>query len=192
MNNKLVIPMIIFLAIFIIIIVLLVIVQNKRKNKYKKTIEQLDYEKNKLIGVPILSELSKVKELVKTDDLKQKLSDWDNTFKEIKEEKIDILTDLITEADFLVDRKDYKNAMKKIAYIEISLESLKKRTENLLEEVKVITNSEERNRSIITKLKAMYRESESKYERTKKDYGPLCESIEKYEILCKMYFSITV
>jgi len=188
MNNKLVIPMIIFLAIFIIIIVLLVIVQNKRKNKYKKTIEQLDYEKNKLIGVPILSELSKVKELVKTDDLKQKLSDWDNTFKEIKEEKIDILTDLITEADFLVDRKDYKNAMKKIAYIEISLESLKKRTENLLEEVKVITNSEERNRSIITKLKAMYRESESKYERTKKDYGPLCESIEKYlETVDKMF-----
>ena len=188
MNNKLVIPMILFLAAFIIIIILLVIVQNKRKNKYKKVIEQLDYEKNKLIGIPILSELSKVKELVKTDDLKQKLSDWDNTFKEIKEQKLDILTDLITEADFLVDRKDYKNAMKKIAYIEISLESLKKRTETLLEEVKVITNSEERNRSIITKLKAMYREAESKYERTTKDYGPLCESIETYlEDVDKMF-----
>ena len=59
------------------------------------------------------------------------------------------------------------------------LESLKVKTENLLEEVKIITKSEERNRSIITKLKAIYRDCESKYERTKKDYGPLCESIEK-------------
>ena len=33
-------------------------------------IEYLDIEKNKLIGVPILSEMSKGRELVKTDNLK--------------------------------------------------------------------------------------------------------------------------
>lgn len=180
MDHKMVTPMIVFLVAFIFIIAILLIIQSKRKKKYKQTIEELDYEKNKLIGVPILSELSKVKELVKTDDLKKKLNEWDDTFKEIKEGKIDTLTDLITEADFMVDRKDYKNAMKKIAYIEMMLESLKKKTESLLEEVKVITKSEERNRSIITKLKAIYRECESKYERTKKDYGPIDSSIEEY------------
>ena len=180
MNKLLNIPMIIFLVAFITLIVVLIVITNKKQKKYKQTIEKLDYEKNKLIGVPILSELSKVKELVKTEDLKQKLSDWDETFKDIKEVKIDNLTDLITEADFLVARHDYKNALKKIAFIEMNLESLKKKTESLLEEVRVITKSEERNRSIITKLKAMYRESESKFERTKKDYGPLSDSIEKY------------
>lgn len=172
--------MILFLVAFIIIIIILIILQKKKKDKYKETIEQLDYEKNKLIGVPILSELSKVRELVKTDDLKQKLADWDETFKDIKETKIDTLTDLITEADFLVDRKDYKNALKKIAYIEMSLEGLKKKTETLLEEVKVITKSEERNRAIITKLKAIYRELDSKFERQKKDFGPVIEDIEAY------------
>ena len=179
MNNKLILPVIIFLTMFIIIIIVLLVIQNKRKNKFKKTIEELDYEKNRLIGVPILSELSKVKELVKTDDLKQKLSDWDDEFKDLKENKINILTDLITEADFLIERKDYKNAIKKIANIEINLDSLKKKTENLLEEVKVITGSEERNRSIVTKLKAIYRELENKFERTEKDYGPLCDSIKE-------------
>ena len=179
MNSKLVLPMIIFLTMFISIIIVLLILQNKRKNNFKKTIEELDYEKNKLIGVPILSELSKVRELVKTDNLKQKLSDWDEQFKDLKDNKIDLLTDLITEADFLIERKDYKTALKKIAYIEMSLESLKLKTDNLLEEVKVITNSEERNRSIITKLKVIYRELESKYERTEKDYGPLCDSIKE-------------
>lgn len=180
MDNKIVLPMIVFLTVFILLIVVLLVLQNKRRKKFKHTIEELDYEKNKLIGVPILSELSKVRDLVKTDDLKQKLNEWDETFKDIKEGKIDTLTDLITEADFMIDRKDYQNALKKIAYIEILLESLKKKTESLLEEVKVITKSEERNRSIITKLKAIYRECESKYERTKKDYGPLSDSIESF------------
>ena len=137
MNKLLNIPMIIFLVAFITLIVVLIVITNKKQKKYKQTIEKLDYEKNKLIGVPILSELSKVKELVKTEDLKQKLSDWDETFKDIKEVKIDNLTDLITEADFLVARHDYKNALKKIAFIEMNLESLKKKTESLLEEVRV-------------------------------------------------------
>ena len=172
--------MIVFLIAFICIIILLVIIRNKRKQKFKQTIEELDYEKNKLIGVPILSELSKVRDLVKTDDLKQKLNEWDETFKVIKEEKIDTLTDLITEADFMIDRKDYSGAVRKIADIEILLKSLQAKTANLLEEVRVITKSEERNRSIITKLKAIYRECESKYERTKKDYGPLGDSIESF------------
>ena len=127
MNKLLNIPMIIFLVAFITLIVVLIVITNKKQKKYKQTIEKLDYEKNKLIGVPILSELSKVKELVKTEDLKQKLSDWDETFKDIKEVKIDNLTDLITEADFLVERHDYKNALKKIAFIEMNLESLKKK-----------------------------------------------------------------
>ena len=180
MDSKLLLPIIIFLALFIAMIITLIIINTKKRTKLKKTIEELDYEKNKIIGVPILSELSKVRELVKTEDLKQKLAYWDETFKEIKEDKIDKLTDLITEADFLIDRKDYKSAIKKIANIEINLETIKNKTNSLLDEIKVITKSEERNRSIVTKLKIIYRECESKYDNNKKDYGPLTESIESY------------
>ena len=180
MNSKFLLPVIIFVTLFIATIIVLILLNIKRKNKLKKTIEELDLEKNSIIGIPILSELSKVRELVKTDDLKQKLSYWDETINEIKENKIDILTDLITEADFLIERKDYKNALKKIANIEINLETIKKKTDTLLEEIKVITKSEERNRSLITKLKAIFRECENKYERRKKDYDELEGSIEAY------------
>jgi len=175
MNDKIILPIIVFLTMFILTIIVLIVLQNKRKNKYKKSIEELDYEKNKLIGVSILSELSKVKELVKTDDLKKKLNEWESIFYEIKDTKIDMLTDLITEADFLIDKRDYKGAIKQIAYIEIILESLKKKTETLLEQVRVITTSEERNRSIVTKLKVIYRELESKYERTEKESRQHCD-----------------
>ena len=190
MDNNLILPIIIFFTMFIFTIIALVVLHNKRKSAYKKAIEELDYEKNKLIGVPILSELSKVRELVKTENLKQKLAEWDSEFHDLKDNKIDMLKDLITEADFLIERREYKNAIKKIAYIEISLESLKNKTENLLEQVRVITNSEERNRAIVTKLKVIYRELESKFERTAKDYGPLCDNIEEELIKIDKKFKV--
>ena len=53
----------------------------------------------------------------------------------------------------------------------ISERQYKDSTKFLLEEVKMITKSEERNRALITKLKIVYRELENKFERNKKEYG---------------------
>ena len=164
---------------FILVIMTFVLVKRKQTSKYKKEINDLEIEKNRLIGVPILSEISKVKELVKTDNLKNKLDDWDNTFKLIKDDKVPKLNDLISEAEFLVDKKDYKQAIKKIAYIEMEIMTLQRKSDSLVDEIKIITTSEERNRSLITKLKINYREMQNKFERTKKDYGEIAEYITK-------------
>ena len=163
---------------FLFILITLIFTKRKQTKKYKNVINELDVEKNKLIGVAVLSEFSKVKELVKTDNLKQKLEDWDNIFKDIKDTEVPKLNDLILETEFLVDKKEYKQAIKKIAYIEMQIMELRKKSEKLVEEIKLITTSEERNRSLITKLKINYREIESKFSRTKKDYGEVAESIE--------------
>ena len=179
MDSVLLITISAFILAVILIIVTIVIIKRNQNKKYKKEIEELDIRKNNLIGVPVLSEITKVKELIKTDNLKNKLDDWDNTFTTIRDEKIPELTDLISEADFLIDRKDYKQAVKKIKNIEIEINSLKKKTDHLLEEVKLITNSEERNRALITKLKIVYREDQNKFERSKKEYGVIADYLEK-------------
>ena len=179
MDSVLLITISAFILAVILIIVTIVIIKRNQNKKYKKEIEELDIRKNNLIGVPVLSEITKVKELIKTDNLKNKLDDWDNTFTTIRDEKIPELTDLISEADFLIDRKDYKQAVKKITNIEIEINSLKKKTDHLLEEVKLITNSEERNRALITKLKIVYREDQNKFERSKKEYGVIADYLEK-------------
>lgn len=179
MDSVLLITISAFILAVILIIVTIVIIKENQNKKYKKEIEELDIRKNNLIGVPVLSEITKVKELIKTDNLKNKLDDWDNTFTTIRDEKIPELTDLISEADFLIDRKDYKQAVKKITNIEIEINSLKKKTDHLLEEVKLITNSEERNRALITKLKIVYREDQNKFERSKKEYGVIADYLEK-------------
>ena len=178
MDSVLLITISALILAIILIIITIFIIKNNQNKKYKKEIEKLDTEKNSLLGVPVLSEISKVKELVKTDNLKEKMDDWDATFKLIRDEKIPSLTDSISDADFLIDRKEYKEATRKIANIEMELKVLKKITEHLLEEVKVITESEERNRTLITKLKIIYREQQNKFDRTKKEYGEIAVFVE--------------
>ena len=79
----------------------------------------------------------------------------------------------------MIDRKEYKQAIRKIASIEMEIRTLKKKTDTLLEEVKMITESEERNRALITKLKIVYRELENKFERTKKEFGEIAPYVEE-------------
>ena len=53
-----------FILAVILIIITIVIIKSNQNKKYKKEIEELDIEKNSLLGVPVLSEITKVKELV--------------------------------------------------------------------------------------------------------------------------------
>lgn len=174
--------MLLMIILFLVIAVILfltvyLIVKKIKANKIKKEIENLDIERNLLIGVPILSELSKVKDLVKTDNLKEKLNEWDTTFKLIKDDRVPKISDLIAEADYLISKNEYKGAVKKIANIEMEISELKNKSDLLLNELKVITTSEERNRNEITKLKVEYRELQNKFERTIKDYGNIAKPI---------------
>lgn len=187
-SNIIVLAIITFALSLILIIATFSIAKRNQTKKYKKEVEFLDVEKNKLIGVPILSEISKVKELVKTDNLKNKLDYWDSTFKFIKDTEVPRVNDMISEVDFLIDKKDINNAIKKIADIEIEISTLKRKSDNLLNEIKLVTNSEERNRSIITKLKMLYREMTNKFERTRKDYGIIDNYIEiEFEAISKKF-----
>ena len=177
MNNMLMVVITTLLVGLLFIGITFIIVKRKQSNKYKREIDNLDIKKNQLLSVQILSEITKVKELVKTDNLQRKLDDWDNTFKLIKDDRIPKLTDMISDADFLIDKKEYKQAVKKIADVEIEIERLKLKTSKLIDEIKIITDSEERNRALITKLKINYRELQNKFERSEKDYGVVGESI---------------
>lgn len=176
------------IALIILSVITITLIRKLKADKYKKEIQELDVEKNMIVGVPILSEISKVRDLVKTDNLKNKLDYWDNTFKEIKDDRLTKLSDLLLEADELLDRRQYIPVVQKIASIEIEIAELKTKINLLLDEIKTITKSEERNRSIVTKLKIQYRELQSKYERTEKDYGEVGESLlAEFEKIDKMF-----
>jgi len=176
----------IFLIVIITIIVTVVlvgitffIIRRNVNKKYKNRVTELDIEKNQLLNVQILSEITKVKNLVKTDNLQHKLNDWDSVFNYIKEDMLPSITDKISEVDFMIDKRDYKGAIKKMTLIELELDRLKRKSSKLVDEIQLITQSEERNRSFITKLKVNYRELLNKFESNEKDYGDLVNTINK-------------
>ena len=167
-----------FLIAVVLFFITILVTRRKTGKKYKEYVNELDIEKNQLINVKILSEITKVRSLVKTDNLKHKLETWDQTFNYIKEEMLPKITDQISDVDFLIDKKDYKNAIKKMANIEVEIGTLRRKSKKLIDEIQIITNSEERNRALITKLKVTYRELQSKFNRCEKDYGQLKEVIQ--------------
>ena len=180
-NIFLIIITTVVVAVILIFITFFIVKRNISK-KYKSRVVELDVEKNQLINVKILSEITKVKSLVKTDNLKHKLDEWDKVFKYIKDDMLPSITDKISEVDFMIDSRDYNGAIKKMALIELEIDRLKKKSSKLIDEIQIITNSEERNRSFITKLKVNYRELQSKFLNNEKDYGDLANVIrEKFK-----------
>lgn len=179
MDNVFLVVITTFLVAVILVFVTLLIARRKTSKRYKGKVEELDIEKNQLLNVKVLSEITKVRDLVKTDNLKHKLAEWDGTFNYIKDKMLPSITDDISEVDFMIDKHDYKGAIRKMTIIELELDSLRRKSKKLIDEIQIITNSEERNRSLITKLKVNYRELQSKFSRCEKEYGELVPRIQE-------------
>ena len=178
-----------FLTMIIIVIVLLVI-SNKTKKKYLAQINELERQKNLVISAGILSELNKVESLINNDDLRKKYELWQKKFNEIKNEDIPKITDLINEVQGYFETKDYANLKASIIKTEMDLNYLQTKSGILLDEIKEITLSEERNRDKITKLKAEYRNVLTTYKEDPESYSKIKTPLElQFENVDKLFAS---
>ena len=167
----------VILLLIITLIVIIVLSKRKRSKRLKNFIEQLDREKNIIETAPIPSELSKLETIIKNDKIEEKYNNWMERFDLIRTENIDKINDMIIDLDITGGMK-YNQYIKKIAQVEIELAKAKELTDTLLDEIKEITLSEEKYRSIITKLKTRYRELSNSFDTHKKEYGDIAEIIE--------------
>ena len=167
----------VILLLIITLIVIIVLSKRKRSKRLKNLIEQLDREKNIIETAPIPSELSKLETIIKNDKIEEKYNNWMERFDLIRTENIDKINDMIIDLDITGGMK-YNQYIKKIAQVEIELAKAKELTDTLLDEIKEITLSEEKYRSIITKLKTRYRELSNSFDIHKKEYGDIAEIIE--------------
>ena len=177
MGKGLYIGTIIF-TLLVIIIVFVIVIKNRKKKKLYDHISELEKEKNLLINVPVLSELSKVKALVKNNKLEEKYDTWKIKFEIIEKETIPEINDMLIEVDFLVGKNKHDEVYKKLAEIEIKLYEIKTKVKSILSEIKEITSSEEKNRTTVIKLKALYRRLKKKFDETKSDYEETAKTIE--------------
>ena len=187
MMNKL-IPITAYIVVIIILIIVFIIKNIKESRKLKDSINELETEKNLILSAPILNELSKAESLAKDDKTKQKYEKWQNKFDNIRNKDIPEITDMLLSADGYVDAKDYKKLRPYLADIELRIYKLREKSNRLLDEIKEITLSEEKNRERIVKLKSDYRVIKSDYEKDKESYGKVADAIElQFESIDKRF-----
>ena len=177
MDNKILIMAIISGAIIIFILIVLLIRSNTKKKKLRKMLDELDYQKNQIDTSPVGPELSKIENYNNNEKMRVLYEGWKDRLKDIKEIKIPRITDMLIEAEYSLNKKDYKSTMYKIAKAEMEIYKVKTASDFLLDEIKGITESEERSRGDITKIKSRYRELLQKFNQTKSEFGPFTQTV---------------
>lgn len=178
MEGQLLIISTVVLVCLIIIVVFLLFIRKKEKKKYVDIANKLEVRKNQVTSTPVLLELSKIEPLIKNELMEDKYNKWQERFIYIKENKISRIDDILIDLDVYIEKKDYKNSKYKIAKAEMEIYKAKESADHLLEEIKEITLSEEKYRSIVIKLKTKYRKTNKEYQEHKNLYDGMQEAIE--------------
>lgn len=161
----------------ICIIVILMLMQKRKEKKIQRKLDSLEVEKNKIDSTPIIPELTKVESLVKNEKLETMYNKWKDRLDVIRTNQIPKITDMLLDANYSLSQQDYKKTLYKIAKLEMEIYKVRTNSEFLLNEIKEITTSEERNRTIITNLKSKYRDLYEKFKSSRSDYGDIAEPI---------------
>ena len=169
------------------------LLQNKDKKNYRKEISELERQKNLILSPSLIAELKKAEPLMDHETMKSTYEKWQKKYDDIKEVDMPRITDDLLVAEELYAKKDYKTLQEKLSQIELDIFYVKAKANFLLDDVKEITLSEERNRETITKLKASYREILKKYHDREKNYKEVHGPIElQFERIDKLFSAFEV
>ena len=177
MNHTLLFVIVIIIFVIIFVTTIITILKKIQKGYYKDIYDSLEREKNLIASTPVLLELSKLEPIIKNEKMEEKFQKWEERFDIIKNENIPRIDDMLIELDTLLDKKEYKTAKFRIAKCEIEVYKVREQADDLLDQIKEITLSEEKYRSIISKLKTKYRALNKEYNNHKNLYEEMAEAI---------------
>ena len=193
MNKVTIIICVIFLLLGILLYVLIVVLRNNKKKQIMSNIDRLSTEKNLIISATLMTELAKSAKLVNNKKIEKQVEEWNERFKEIEQTDLPKLTDELIEVENYCMNKDYDNANVYLNKSEQNIFHVKAKADKLLSEIKELTESEDRNREAVTKLKSIYREIVFKYNKNKNDYHDVSSRIElQFENINKLFSAFEV
>ena len=162
----------------ILVAVFFIVYKQKKYKTLREKLEELERQRNLIVATPVMTELDKIKVIVKNDQLEDKYNEWQKRYDIIKNEIYSEITDKLLDVDNLIENRDYNEAKEKVINLEMEIYKLRVSTDNLLDEIREVTMSEERNRAIVTKLKSRFRELERTLNNNKSAYGDIVTNIE--------------
>jgi len=182
----------ILLAIAIIVVVFIVVKKHK-KRVYSEILDELEREKNLIINANILSELNKVESMINSKEIENKYGEWKKRFDEIKNHDVPEITDDLIQVEDMFKSKNYKEIEPRLAKVELNIYHVKTKANFLLEEIKNLTMSEERNRETATKLKGKYRSVLNSYRENEQVYSIIKNPIElQFENVDKLFSAFEI
>lgn len=150
--------LLIFVVGIVLVITIIVLIVKNIKKSYSNTLIELERNKNLIISGAILSELNKVESLINNKELEEKYNYWKSIFKTIKDIDVPKITDELIEAEEQNSIKYMNEGRANLAKIDFEIYMVKSKASKLLDDIKEITLSEQKNREIVTKLKTEYRQ----------------------------------
>ena len=178
MGHTLLFIVCVIVVVLILVAIVITVLKRKQKKYYQNIYNSLEREKNLIGSTPVLLELSKLEPIIKNEKMEEKYHKWEERFDTIKNVDIPKIDDMLIELDTLLDKKEYKTAKFRIAKLEIEVYKVREQADDLLDQIKEITLSEEKYRSIISKLKTKYRALNKEYNEHKNLYEEMSEAIE--------------
>ena len=183
----------IFVFCIILLYILTIIIKNKKKKEILFNIDRLTTEKNLIISSSLITELSKANKLINNKKIASEVEEWKKRFDDIEKNDMPKLTDKLIEVENYMLEKNYAEAHRSLSKAEKNIFHVKAKAIKLLNEIKELTESEERNREAITKLKSIYREVVFKYNKNKNDYMDVSSRIElQFENIDKLFSAFEV
>ncbi|MBQ6285978.1 MAG: septation ring formation regulator EzrA [Bacilli bacterium] len=193
MNKTTLIIGIVLLLLVIFLTVLIVAFKNKKKKNIINNLDKLNTEKNLIISSTLITDLDKAEKLANNKKLQADVNDWKKRFDELEKVDLPFLTDELVEAETACVNADYDQANTLLLNAEKDIFHVKAKSIKLLSEIKDLTESEERNRETVTKLKSLYREVVFKYNKHKNDYTGVNTPIElQFENIDKLFSAFEV
>ncbi len=193
MNKTSIIIICSFVGLLLILLVVFILLKQKKKKSILSAIDRLTTEKNMIVPVSLITELNKAEKLANNKKLSNTINGWKKEFEEISNIDLDNVTNKIVELDDAYALKRYKDCNELIVNIETLIYHLKAKCNKLLNEIKGLTESEERNRSAVVKLKSVYRDIIFKYNKNKDDYEDIASRIDlQFENIDKLFSGFEV
>ena len=178
MPDKLFLTTMIIVMTAIILVIFFHIIRSSRKKFYKEQVKELEVQRNQIASTPVLIELAKIEPIIKNEKMEEKYNKWQDRFTYLKDNRLNVINDMLIDLDFFVEKRDYKSCGYRIAKVEIEIYKVREAAEHLLDEIRDVTLSEEKYRTIVTKLKSKYRALNKEFQDHKQLYESMQEEIE--------------
>ncbi len=193
MNKTTILIVCIFIILIILLLVLTIVFKKKKKRNILETIDQLTTQKNLIISSSLISELGKASKLANNKKIENDIEKWKERFNSLEKEDMPLLTDELVEVENYCIDKNYSKCDEVITSVEKNIYHVKAKANKLLNEIKDLTESEDRNREAITKIKSTYREIVFKYNKNKPDYKEISSRVDlQFENIDKLFSAFEV